>query len=192
MSSLTGWLARHLRLEINANKSGVGRPWERKFLGFTLTTTLLITLASASITRFETKVRELWNGRQPLTSVELRDQWRSYVQGWWGYFRLAEDRRPIFYKEGWVRRHIRKCFWQRWHSSTGRVSALRRLGIPRSRVDVGRSTRGAWRIASHPVMQEALSNRLLRANGFLVPSDLDAMTREGSNRRMRKTARPVV
>ena len=29
--SLTGWIARHLRLEVSASKSGTGRPWERKF-----------------------------------------------------------------------------------------------------------------------------------------------------------------
>ena len=24
---------------------------------------------------------------------ELRDNWRAYVRGWWGYYRLAEERR---------------------------------------------------------------------------------------------------
>jgi RNA-directed DNA polymerase len=179
LASLTAWLTRKLRLEVNASKSGVGRPWERKFLGFTLTV-------------FETKVRELWNGRQPLTSVELRNPWRSYVQGWWGYFSLAEDRRPIFYKEAWVRRHMRKCFWQRWDSPVGRVRALSKLGLPPDRAGYGRMNVGAWRAATHPSMQEALNNRQLRAYGFLVPSDLDAIKHDGSNRRMRKTARPVV
>ena len=36
LTSLTRWIARHLRLEVS-EKSGMGRPWERKFLGFTLT-----------------------------------------------------------------------------------------------------------------------------------------------------------
>jgi group II intron reverse transcriptase/maturase len=192
LASLTGWLTRKLRLEVNASKSGVGRPWERKFLGFTLTVNLLITLAATSMTRFEAKVRELWDARQPLTSVELRNQWRSYVQGWWGYFRLAEDRRPILYKERWVRRHMRKCFWQRWHSPAGRVRALSKLGLPPDRAGYGRLNAGAWRASTCPMMQEALSNRQLRAYGFFVPSDLDAIKRDGSNRRMRKTARPVV
>jgi len=31
---LTEWIKKHLRLEVHATKSGVGRPWERKFLGF--------------------------------------------------------------------------------------------------------------------------------------------------------------
>ena len=31
--NLPKWIAKHLRLKVNARKSGVGRPWERKFLG---------------------------------------------------------------------------------------------------------------------------------------------------------------
>jgi Retron-type reverse transcriptase len=192
MASLTEWIRRHLRLEVNTSKSGVGRPWERKFLGFTLTVALLITLAAASINKFEDKVREMWDGRQSLSSAELRDQWYSYVQGWWGYFQLSEDRRPIERKEGWVRRHIRKCFWQRWHNGAGRENALKKLGVPARRARAGRSSRGAWRMASHPAMNQALSNKVLKKYGFVVPSDLDAIKCDGANRRMRKTARPVV
>jgi len=34
LESITQWVGKHLRLRINATKSGTGRPWERKFLGF--------------------------------------------------------------------------------------------------------------------------------------------------------------
>ena len=172
LESLKGWIARHLRLEVSASKSGTGRPWERKFLGFTLTVALLITIAPASLARFKDEVREKWDARQPLTSVELRDQWQSYVKGWWGYYRLAEFRRPVFDTERWIRRHIRKCFWQRWHCSKGREAALRRLGVPPDQAGMGRCSRGAWRVASHTVMHKALNNRKLRDYGFLMPSDL--------------------
>ena len=172
LESLKGWIARHLRLEVSASKSGTGRPWERKFLGFTLTVTLLITIAPASLARFKDEVREKWDARQPLTSVELRDQWQRYVKGWWGYYRLAEFRRPVFDTERWIRRHIRKCFWQRWHCSKGREAALRRLGVPPDQAGMGRCSRGAWRVASHAVMHKALNNRKLRDYGFLMPSDL--------------------
>jgi RNA-directed DNA polymerase len=107
-----------------------------------------------------------------LTSTQLRDRWNSYVQGWWGYYSLVEWRRPIFQTEGWTRRHIRKCFWLRWHKSKGRVAALKRLGVPAQRALIGRSSRGAWPMARHAVMQEALSNKTLKRYGFLLPSDL--------------------
>jgi group II intron reverse transcriptase/maturase len=172
LTSLTGWITRHLRLEVNPSKSGTGRPWERKFLGFIIMATALIGIAPVSLERFEDRVRQLWNARQSLTSEQLRDQWKSYVQGWWGYYRLTEWRRPIFDTEGWTRRHIRKCFWQRWHCSKGREAALKRLGVPARRAEVGRSGRGAWRMARHAVMQEALSKKTLLRYGFIMPSDL--------------------
>ena len=86
--NITAWLKSRLRLEVNESKSGVGRPWERKFLGFTLTVTLAITIASSSLVKFKDRVRELWDARQSKSSVELRNRWASYVQGWWGLLSL--------------------------------------------------------------------------------------------------------
>lgn len=172
LESLTGWIARHLRLEVSEKKSGTGRPWERKFLGFIITTTLLIGIAPASLARFQDQVRQNWDARQSLKSKDLRDQWNSYVRGWWGYYRLSEERRPIFDQEGWIRRHIRKCFWLRWHGSKGRESALRRLGVSAEQAKAGRSSRGAWRMARHPAMHQALSNKTLKRYKFIMPSQL--------------------
>ncbi len=193
LAGLTQWIARHLRLEVSPTKSGTGRPWERKFLGFVILVTLLIGIAPKSLARFEERTRELWNARQSLTSTELRDQWRSYVRGWWAYYRLAEDRRAVFDRERWIRRHIRKCFWVRWHNTAGRSTALHRLGVPAHRASrAARSSHGAWSMAKHPVVHEALSNARLLQHQLLMPSDLARLDEQVSNRRMRKTARPVV
>jgi hypothetical protein len=116
-------------LKVNAAKSGVGRVWERKFLGFRLNRKLRIGIARESIERFKAKVREMWRGHQSGTSQELRDTWQSYIRGRWHSFQLAEDRVPLFRQEGWIRRHFRKCFWLRWHDSKGRENAMRSLGL---------------------------------------------------------------
>ena len=71
------------------------------------------------------------------------------------------------------------------------AAALRRLGIPPQRAEVGRSSRGAWRMARHAVVQEALSNRPLKRYRFSC-HQTSRVKPAGSNRRMRKTARPVV
>ena len=47
-------------------------------------------IAPESVERFKAKVRDLWLGRQSLTSNELRDRWRSFIQGWWGYYQLVD------------------------------------------------------------------------------------------------------
>jgi group II intron reverse transcriptase/maturase len=174
LTSIQEWIERHLRLKVNAAKSGTGRVWERKFLGFRLDRDRRIGVAPESMERFKARVREMWRGNQSRTSEELRDGWASYARGWWGYFRLAEVRKPIFRLEGWIRRHIRKCFWIRWHSAAGRECALRRLGLRGRMLKVAFSSRGAWHLAHTGSLQTALSNAVLRRFGFLMPSDLAA------------------
>jgi len=172
MESIQGWIEKHLRLQVNAAKSGVGRVWERKFLGFRLNRERQIEAAPESLERFKAKVREKWRSCQSRTSNQLRDAWRQYVRGWWEYYQLAENRRPIFRLEGWIRRHIRKCFWLRWHEPEGRERRLRSLGLRGRMLKVARSYRGAWHLAGSGSLQTALSNTKLRRHGFLMPSDL--------------------
>src|SRR5450759_913813 len=81
-------------LRRQSSGGGTERVWERKFLGFRLDRGRRIGVAPESVERFKTKVREMWRGNQSRTSEELRDRWASYARGWWGYFRLAEVRRP--------------------------------------------------------------------------------------------------
>jgi len=176
LGSLTTWIKQHLRLEVNGAKSGVGRPWERKFLGFQINPEGRIVTAPKSVERFRNKVRELWRSCQSRSSEELRDAWRAYVRGWWAYYGLAEDRRNVFGLEGWIRRHIRKCFWLRWHDWKGRQRRLRALGLSGRLLKVAHSSRGAWRIARSPSLQTGLSNAVLRRYGFVMPSDLAATT----------------
>lgn len=175
--SIQNWIEKHLRLKVNAAKSGTGRVWERKFLGFRLTRDLQIGIAPESLERFKAKVRELWRGRQSKSSEELRNAWRSYIRGWWGYFQLAEEVRPIQRLEGWIRRHIRKCFWLRWHSAEGRQRRLSSLGVHPRLLQLVRTGRGAWCMARNAVMHAGLSNARLREHGFLLPSDLAANSR---------------
>ena len=170
--SIQGWIEKHLRLKVNAAKSGTGRVWERKFLGFRLDRERRIGVAPESIERFKAKVREMWRGNQSGTSNQLRDAWGRYVRGWWGYFRLAEVRKPIFRLEGWIRRHIRKCFWLRWHSAAGREHALGRLGVPGRLLRTVHTNRGAWFMAKTSTVNAGLKVRTLRRYGFLMPSDL--------------------
>ena len=174
LASIQAWIEKHLRLKVNAAKSGTGRVWERKFLGFRLDREGRIGVAPESIERFKAKVREMWRGNQSRTSNQLRDHWSRYVRGWWGYFRLAEMRGPIFRLEGWIRRHIRKCFWLRWHNATGRKHALHQLGLRGQALLPARSSRGAWRMAHSGTMHHALSNSVLQHRGFLLPSQLAA------------------
>ena len=168
-ASVIKWIESHLKLPVNRNKSGHGPSNETALLSFRLETDGTIRIAPKSVERFEAKVRELWDARQSVTSNELREQWQRFIRGWWGYFRLTERRWDVTDLSGWIRRHMRKCFWLRWHHWRGRRNALKRLGLRGKILGMASSSKGAWAIARHWVMQRALKNATLNRYGFTLP-----------------------
>lgn len=171
LASIVKWLGKELGLEVNREKSGTGPSSESSLLGFRIYEDGTIGIAPKSHEKLKAKVRELWNARQSKTSGELREQWRNYIRGWWNYFQLAERRRKLVRLSGWIRRHMRKCFWLRWHHPRGRLNALKRLGVRGRILGMAYSGQGAWAIARHAVMNRALKTQTLNRYGFTIPWD---------------------
>lgn len=169
LESVTRWIESELKLPVNRAKSGSGPSDGTALLGFRLEKDGTIRLAPKSVEKLKDQVRELWDARQSLTSEELREQWQRYIQGWWGYFRLAEKRWDVTDLSGWIRRHMRKCFWLRWHHPRGRLNALKRLNLKGDILGMASSRKGAWAIARHWVLTSALKNKTLERYGFTLP-----------------------
>lgn len=174
LKSLTAWIATHLHLRVNAQKSGVDRPWHGQFLGLRITEDRQIVPAPRSIERLKEQVRRLWNARWSIALAERIHSWQRYIRGWWNYFRVCDQRRDIDRWEGWMRRHMRKYFWQRWHNRKGRLNALRRLKAKPYHLHQASGSVGTWRKARSPMLQTILNNARLKRWGLYVPSDLAA------------------
>jgi RNA-directed DNA polymerase len=174
LESLTAWIAKYLKLRVNGAKSGTGRPWNGKFLGFRLTPDGRIGPARSSLERLKDKVQDVWDARNSLPLDNRIRHWQDMIRGWWNYFRLCEVRWQITALEGWMRRHMRKYFWQRWHNRKGRLNALRRLKAKPYHLKQASGSVGAWRKARSPMLQTVLDKARLRRWGLYVPSDLAA------------------
>jgi group II intron reverse transcriptase/maturase len=174
LESVIEWLKKELGLEANREKSGAGPSGNSSLLGFRLYEDGRIGVAPKAIDKLKEKVRQCWEARQNKTSEQLRDQWRKYIDGWWNYFRLADWQREVRDLSGWIRRHIRKCFWQRWHSPAGRLKALRKLGITGRALGLASTSYGAWAIARHVTLQQALKTSVLARYGIAIPWELAA------------------
>lgn len=166
------WLRKHLDLEVNEDKSGAGPSGNSQLLGFRIHETGDASLAPKALQRFKERVRHLWDARQSLASKELRTQWRRYITGWWNYFGYANWQREVRLLSGWIRRHMRKCFWLRWHNRAGRYNALKRLGVKGQALGVAGCRRGAWPMATHVVVNQALSKANFNRFGFTLPWEL--------------------
>jgi len=169
LESLKDWLKKHLDLEINEDKSGAGPSSGSQLLGFRIHASGAVSIAPKALQKLKEKVRQLWDARQSLTSHELREQWQRYIGGWWNYFRYANWQGGVKKLSGWIRRHMRKCFWQRWHNRAGRRAALKRLGVKGRALGVAGCRRGAWLMARHIVVNQALKTRTLNQYGFALP-----------------------
>lgn len=169
LASVKAWLRRELDLEVNDDKSGTGRSEETQLLGFRIHAGGEVSVAPKSIGKFKDKVRQLWDARQSLTSKELIEQWQMFIRGWWNYFQYANWRWGVKNLSGWIRRHMRKCFWLRWHNRQGRMNALSRLGIKGRTLRVAGCRLGAWPMAIHVVINQALSNQTLNRYGLALP-----------------------
>jgi group II intron reverse transcriptase/maturase len=177
LESVINWIEKHLKVLVNREKSGSGRSDKSSLLGFRLYTDGSIGISPKAVEKLKSQVRELWEARQSLTSKQLRDQWRRYILGWWNYFKLADRLWKVRHLSGWIRRHIRKCFWLRWKTPRGRINALQRFGVKGRALGVGYTGLGAWRVAHLWAMNQALSNKTLNRYGFIIPWDFAEVKR---------------
>jgi len=166
---VVGWIGKHLKLEVNREKSGVGSNGTGNLLGFRIFEDGRVGVSPKAIKKLKERVRQMWDARQSLTSGQLRGQWQRYIRGWWNYFQLAEWQREVTDLSGWIRRHMRKCFWIRWKTPRGRINALKRLGVGGRALGLGYTGRGAWASARAPALQQALKNQTLAHHGFVIP-----------------------
>ena len=104
LASLTAWIAKHLKLRVNANKSGIGRPWRGKFLGFRINSDGSIKLANASLEKLKDQVRYYWNDQNRQALEERIEAWGHYIRGWNAYFGACIKYPLTRAVEGWIRR----------------------------------------------------------------------------------------
>lgn len=171
LASLTKWIAEHLKLRVNPNKSGTGRPWHGKFLGFRINSDGGIKLADASLEKLKDRVRHYWNDQNRQALKERIEAWGQYIRGWSAYFGACIKYPLSRATEGWIRRHMRKYFWQRWHNKRGRTNALQRLKAKPYHLRQTSVSVGAWRMARCPMLQTVLNNARLKRWKLWVPSD---------------------
>ena len=119
LQSLTGFLAQRLKLKVNGAKSAVARPWQRKFLGYSLTWHMRpkLRIAGASLGKLTAKVKALLRdarGRNLGTTIQTLN---PVLRGWAAYFKLTETKRALDERDGWIRHKLRCILWRQWKRS---------------------------------------------------------------------------
>jgi group II intron reverse transcriptase/maturase len=142
-----------LRLRVNEAKSAVGRPWDRKFLGYSFWVAagrkVKRRVASKALAATKDRVREITarNGGRSMRTVIA--ELRAYLRGWKEYFRLAETPGVFSDLDEWIRRRLRLVQLKQWKRGTTVYRELTALGMcPEAAAKVAGGTRRWWRNAS--------------------------------------------
>lgn len=148
LRSLTTFLERRLRLKVNAEKSAVARPWERKFLGYSFTSQreARLKVAPASVQRLKEKLREIFRrGRGRNLSKLIAEELTPLLRGWLNYFRLAEVKGIFEELDSWIRRKARNLIWRKWKRPFTRAKKLMERGLPKPQaLKSAANGRGPW------------------------------------------------
>lgn len=169
MESLVNFIMVRLKLRVNSEKSAVGRPWERKFLGFSFTSNRepRRRIAQAAVKRFKGRVRELTRRTRGVSLEEMVKELTVYLRGWQEYFDFCQTSSVLQSFDEWVRHRLRATAWKQWKQGRTRFGELRRRGVGKDlAAQTAGSAHGPWRLANSPALNMALPNAYLSSLGL--------------------------
>ncbi len=171
LASITSYLKKQLKLKVNQDKSAVGRPWQRKFLGYSMTMHKQprLKVAPASVARLKSKLRaEFHRGRGRNLGRFITENLKPLLKGWINYFRLAETKKIFDELDGWVRRKLRNILWRQWKRNWTRARKLMKLGLDEARAwRSATNERGPWWNSGASHMNQALPGKFFDNLGLV-------------------------
>jgi len=170
MAAITGYLEKKLKLQVNRDKSAVARPWQRKFLGYSVTwhKQAHLKIADSSLKRLKDRVREIVVGNASRNLGATIAALNPVLRGWTSYFRLTEVKGVLEELDGWIRRKLRCLLWRQWKRPATRNKKLQVQGLDKTRAWKSASNgRGPWWNAGASHMNAAYPKRFFDVLGLV-------------------------
>src|SRR5215469_16521405 len=145
--SITAFLEQRLKLKVNVDKSAVARPWERKFLGYSMTwhRKPKLRIASESRKRITAKIRSALQRGRGQSMQQVIEGLNPVLRGWMAYFWCTEVKNVLEELDGWLRHKLRTLLWRQWKRVHTRARNLMKTGIDQVRAWTSATNgRGPW------------------------------------------------
>jgi len=170
LESVTRFVSRKLKLKVNSEKSAVARPWDRKFLGYSMTfhKKPRLKVASATLDRLKAKLREMFRAGRGRRLSGLIQDLSPVLRGWVNYFKMAEVKGVFEELDGWIRRKLRCILWRQWKHTYTRAKNLMKRGLEEGRA--WRSVtnqRGPWWNSGASHMNQCFPKRFFDQLGLV-------------------------
>jgi RNA-directed DNA polymerase len=170
MASITRFLGERLRLAVNLAKSAVDRPWNRSFLGYSVTAHKepRLRVAAESAIRLRDKLRMVLRQGRGRSLTRTVTDLAPILRGWTTYFRLAQAKGIFEELDGWLRRKLRCILWRQWKKPRTRAARLMQRGLDEARAwQSANNGRGPWWNAGAGHMNDAFRKAFFDHCGLL-------------------------
>jgi RNA-directed DNA polymerase len=170
MASIRRYLEERLKLRVNEAKSGVHRPWQCKFLGYSMTwhKKPRLKVAPTVETRLRSTVREVLRkgrGRRLGATIAIL---APKLRGFAAYFRLAEVKSTFEELDEWIRHKLRAIIWRQWKRVHTRAKRLIQRGLDEERAwKSATNGRGPWWNSRASHMNQAFPVKYFENMGLL-------------------------
>ncbi|WP_339773811.1 group II intron reverse transcriptase/maturase [uncultured Paraglaciecola sp.] len=158
LGSISRFLSHRLKLVVKTSES--------KFLGFTFKGGR-IQWHPKTLLKFKQQVRRLTNRNWGVSMHYQLFKLSQYLRGWINYFGIANCYQRCVDLDHWIRRRVRMAYWRQWRKPRTKVRNLMRLGVHvQAAVACGITSKGPWRSAKTPGINQALSLDYLKSEGL--------------------------
>jgi len=176
MASVTDFIERRMRLEVNKDKSAVAKPEDRHFVGFRLRYEPLdgsveVLLSKRSKERIDSRIREMtprtWGSSLQACILQLN----AYILGWLGFFGVCtpETERVFQNLDAHIRRRLRAVQLKHWKTQRSIVRKLIKLGVKPKTAwrNVYEGRKSLWALSHSPAAHQGLRNAYFAERGLV-------------------------
>ncbi|BDE82494.1 group II intron reverse transcriptase/maturase [Porphyromonas somerae] len=194
--SITKFIEGKLFLKVNKEKTVVSYVKGVKYLGYSFYVhkgKCQLAVHPKSKAKMKLRLKELTSRSNGWGYAKRKQKLKEYIQGWMGYYHLANMKRLCLETDEWLRRRIRMCIWKAWKNPKTKVANLIKCGIAEWQAYQWGNTRLAyWRVGDSPILARAISNKALKKQGYVCLMDLYLEWNPKIGTAVCRTARTVV
>lgn len=170
LESATVFLEKELKLKVNQEKSAVGSPTKRKFLGYSFyygKNGISFRVHEKSYEKLKGKIRKITNRNVSISFDYRIKKLNQVLVGWVNYYKLADMKNRLKALDEWIRRRLRACIWKTWKKVSTRFKNLKKLGLDKYKAwEYANTRKGYWRISNSPILKLTITNQKLTSRGY--------------------------
>ncbi|EOR22279.1 RNA-directed DNA polymerase [Niallia nealsonii AAU1] len=159
---ITEFIEKKLKLKVNEEKSAVGKPKARIFLGvsfYKMWGKTKVYVPKKTKKRLEEKLKRLTNRNWGVKMEYRISKINQLIQGWGNYFKVANLKVYAKLLDSHIRRRLRACRWKEWKKTQTKYKNLKKLGISRKESWKNANSRKSyWKMSKSPIIDKAMNN----------------------------------